>query len=294
MKLAQDRSRAGLLMVAGAAVAWSMSGLFTRSIHADVWTLLVWRGFAGAASIALWMLWRDRVAAMAAFRNFGAPAWTYAIVNAFGMVNFIAAFKYTSVADVLIIYALAPFLVAGVAWLWFGEKTTKATLVAAAVALLGVSITVGGAAGSGNLIGDVLALAMTLSVVAITVIARRYQAIPMMAAACMSSLLSGLVSLPFAAPLSLRGEEIVYAILFGVIAMGIALSLYSEGSRLAPASKASLVSILETPLSALWVWIAFAETPGMASIVGGTIVLLAVIGNVVWDAWRPTASSVAT
>lgn len=278
--------RTGLLMVAGAAIAWSTSGLFIRAIDADVWTLLVWRGFVGAASILVWMLLRDGVAGLSAFRTFRGQAWSYALTSTFGMVSFITAFKYTSVADVLVIYAIAPFVVAAAAWLWFGEKSTASTMLAAAVALTGVGITVAGATGGANWIGDLLALCMTVSVAAMTVIARRYQAIPMTAAACVSSLLSGLISLPFAAPLSLRGVEMMGAVLFGVIAMGIALSLYSEGARLAPASRVSLVSTLETPLSPLWVWLTFGEQPAVTSLIGGTIVMVAVIGDIAFGARR--------
>ena len=273
-------------MVAGAAVAWSTSGLFTRQIHTDVSTLLVWRGFSGAACIALLMLWRDGSAGMGDFRRLNGPALAYALASSISMITFIAAFTHTTVADVLIIYTLAPFLVAAAAWFWFGERTSTATLVAAGVALLGIAITVGGgsASGGGNMVGDILAFVMTLGVVVMTVVARKYQTIPMMAAACVSALLTGVAGLPFAAPLSLSGAEMVNASLFGIVALGIALSLYSEGAPMAPASKVSLVSMIETPLAVALVWLAFGDTPPLTSILGGAIVMAAVAGNVVCEA----------
>ena len=76
----------------------------------------------------------------------------------------------------------------------------------------------------------------------------------------------------------------VNASLFGIVALGIALSLYSEGAPMAPASKVSLVSMIETPLAVALVWLAFGETPPLTSILGGAIVMAAVAGNVVCEA----------
>ena len=285
----QDRSRAGLFMIAGAAIAWSTTGFFTRYINADVWTQLAWRGLVGAAVIAAWMLYTDGVRAFAAFRQMRGAAWTYALASTFAMFAFIAAFKYASVADVMIVYATSPFLTAAAAWFWFRERTTLATIGAALCALAGVAIMIAGAGTGSNLLGVFLGFCMTAAAALMILISRRHRAIPMMAAACLSSFLSGVISLPLATPFSLSGQEMLAAALFGVIGMGIALPLYSEGARLAPASKAALVSALETPLAPLWVWMAFNEVPRTETIIGGIVVLLAVIGNVLWDAAQPAS-----
>jgi hypothetical protein len=51
----------------------------------------------------------------------------------------------------------APFLMAGLGWLWLGVKETRTTLAASLVALFGVTIMVGGAVTDGHLFGDLLA-----------------------------------------------------------------------------------------------------------------------------------------
>lgn len=83
--------RIGLLLVAGAAMAWSTSGLFVRNIWADLMTLLFWRGiFSGAAVFALF-LYLERGRSLAILRAFGWPAFAVALLSAAGMITGIGA-----------------------------------------------------------------------------------------------------------------------------------------------------------------------------------------------------------
>ena len=70
-----------------------------------------------------------------------------------------------------------------------------------------------------------------------------------------------------------------YLMLFGASQTGLAFLLLTVGSRLIPATEAALISVLETPLAPVWVWAAFGEAPTAAAMVGGTIVLGAVVGH---------------
>jgi drug/metabolite transporter (DMT)-like permease len=69
--------------------------------------------------------------------------------------------------------------------------------------------------------------------------------------------------------------------LFGVSQTGLAFFLVTVGSRLIPATDSALISTLETPLAPVWVWLAFGEVPTGAAIIGGILVLGAVVGHIV-------------
>jgi drug/metabolite transporter (DMT)-like permease len=222
---------------------------------------------------------------MLAFPSMGGPGWSVAILETDAMISYLCALRLTAVADVMIVYATVPFVVAALAWLVTRERASRPTLVASAIATAGVAVTLGGAALAGNVWGNVLAFVMTLAYAAILVILRQHREVTMVAAVCVSMLLSTAVTWPLSAPTAVGSPELFYLFLFGG-QMGLGLLLLTIGSRLIPATENALIGTLDTPLSPLWVWLAVDEVPTTAALVGGTIVLGAVIGHIVAEGRR--------
>ena len=169
----------GVVLVALSAVAWSTAGIFTKGVEADVWTVLLWRALLAGGVMSVWLAWRRRKAALADWKRLGRAGWSAATVSSAATICFIAAFKNTAVANVVIIYAVAPFAAAAIAWVWMRETPGLATLAAAGLCLAGVIVMVGGSAGSPALIGDLLALGMTALMALMMVIMRRHPDRPM-------------------------------------------------------------------------------------------------------------------
>ena len=63
------------------------------------------------------------------------------------MISGIGSIYYTSVADAMVIYATVPFVTAGVAYVFIRERPSMTTLVASAVAFLGVLVMLSGECG---------------------------------------------------------------------------------------------------------------------------------------------------
>jgi len=105
--------------------------------------------------------------------------------------------------------------------------------------------------------------------------------VAMTSAACLSAVLAAAVALPVAAPTAVSASDLIYLMLFGVSQTGLAFFLFTVGSRLIPATENALISTLETALAPVWVWLAFGEVPTGAAIIGGTLVLGAVVGHIV-------------
>jgi drug/metabolite transporter (DMT)-like permease len=284
---AAARHRLGLVLVTGSAIAWSTAGLFTRLIHLDSATMLVWRGLFGALGILIFIVWRERGAAFESFRTMGRTSLSFVAISTIGMVAFITSFRLTTVAHVAIVYATVPFIAAGMAWLVLRERPQRSAVMAGFGALAGVVVMVG-LGSEGNARGDLLALVMTLAMAAMMVIARHGRGIAVMQAACLSCLLSALVSLPFAGHFWVDASELIALALFGLINSAIGIVLFSLGSRLLPAIETALIGSLDAPLAPIWVWLAFAETPRRATFIGGLIVFAAVFAHILASA-RPAA-----
>ena len=106
----------------------------------------------------------------------------------------------------------------------------------------------------------------------------------MVAAAAMSNLLGSLVSIPFARDIgAVTASDLMVFALFGFFQVGMGLTFFALGSRLLPSGQASLIATLETPLMPFWVWLAFDEVPSVRALIGGALVLGAVIADIVAD-----------
>ena len=278
MLQADRQHRRGVALIIAAAVAWSTAPFFTRLLQYDSWTILFWRGLFGGGFIALFLVLTQGAHGVRSLIAMKPNAWLVALLSTLGMVNFIPALQLTNVANVAIIIAAQPFAAASIAWLWLREAASPRTLLASFVALAGIVVIVSGAAGIADYRGIALACLMLLAISAMTVAIRRYRDSSMVAAAAMSNFLGSLVSIPFAQKIGAVSQaDLVVLAMFGLFQVGLGLTFFSVGSRYLPSGQASLIATLETPLMPFWVWLAFQEVPSIRALVGGALVMGAVI-----------------
>jgi drug/metabolite transporter (DMT)-like permease len=284
-----NRHAQGVLLILLSAVAYSSAGFFTRVIQLDAWTMLFWRGlFAGLLILGV-IVARERANTLAAIRAIGRPGFVAALCSTAATILFLNAFRRTSVADVVVIFAAAPFITAGLGWLWLGVKEPRKTLAASFVALIGVGVMVGGATTEGHLIGDLLAFGAPVCMAVMMLIIRRQQQTRMLPAACLSALLCPLVVWPFTSPFAIGGNDMLWLFLFGTTQFGLGLVFMTVGGRLVSATENALIGTLETPLAVAWVWLCFGETPSGTSLAGGIVVMAAVTAHV----WHGSRSKLA-
>jgi drug/metabolite transporter (DMT)-like permease len=281
---ADSQHRLGIALVVAAAVAWSTAAFFTRLLPFDSWTILFWRGLFGGGLIAAILVLTQGSTGLRDLVRMGRSGWLVACLSTLGMVCFIPALQLTSVSNVAIIIATGPFVAAAFAWIWLREAARWQTMLASVVALGGVAIIVGNIRASSDILGIALACLMTVAIAAMTVAVRWHKNTPMVASAAMSNLLGSIVSLPFAHGIaSVTAAELIILAMFGFFQVALGLSLFILGSRLLPSGQATLIGTLETPLMPFWIWLAFQEVPASRALVGGALVMGAVIADIVSD-----------
>ena len=269
-------TRTGVVLVAASALAWSLAPWFTRTIEADIWTVQFWRAVWAGLFILAYVHVRKVDGGLAGIARLGKPGWAAAVIGAASTMCFLAAFRHTVAANVVLMYATAPFVAAGLAWLMMREAPGRVTLLASVGALAGAAVMVGGSLGSVNLTGDILAMAMTVGMALMTVMGRKHRALPMVIAMAFASLLIVPVAWPLTDPLSLSARDFWLLILFGAV-QAVAITLLTEGTRLIPAAQVPLIGALEIPFAVFWIWLAFAEGPPLSTFAGGTVILAAVL-----------------
>jgi drug/metabolite transporter (DMT)-like permease len=270
----------GTALLAGSAVAYSSGGFYTRLIDVDAWTMLFWRGLFGGLFLAGVLVWRERRRAVAAASAIGRDGLLIALCSALATVCFLNALRLSTVADVLVIDATIPFVTAGLAWLMLGEREDRVTLAATVAAVAGVAVMMGAAGAGGRLSGNLLAFGMVVSMSLVLVLIRRHPGVSMLPAVCLSAFLCAAIVLPFARPLSVSAEALGLLALFGASQFGLGLLLLALGTPLVSATRGALIGVLQTPLGTLWVSLAFDETPGWITLVGGAIVVGAVVCDI--------------
>ncbi len=287
--MADKQRYLGWFIVALSAVAWSTAGFVNRLVDEDVWTILFWRGVFSGLAIAILTIVQYRGRTMPAYVTLGWPGLLLAFTCAIGMITFVGSLMLTTVADVYVIYATVPFVTAGVAWLILRERASASVLIASTAAIAGVAVTLSGAVFGGSLLGQFVAFLMTLSMALMTVILRWKRDVAMVPALGLSAWIAAFISVWFCDPLDISGFNLLMLALFGVTQSALGLTLFGMGSRMVPAAEATLLTALDVPLAPLWVWLAFNEVPSVATLIGGVIVLAAVVGHMLWEIRRSPA-----
>jgi drug/metabolite transporter (DMT)-like permease len=270
------RRRRGQIYVALAAVAWSTAGVLQRQLTLDTSTQVFGRAaFAGAALLG-YVAIVERGQVLRGFKSVGAAGIAVALCVAIASGCFIGALNHASVARVLFILAVAPVLAALLAWATLGEPISRRTALAMVLALSGVAVMLG-APGEASLTGDGLAFVAALAFSVMIVITRWRHDVSMAPAACLSQAILVAAFLPFATPGQISGDDLAWLAALGIGQIGLGFALLTVGARLIPAAQVGLITLLEVVLGPVWVWLALDERPGTLTLVGGTIVIAAIV-----------------
>ena len=272
---ARHVDRTGYLMVVWAAVFWSTGGFFVRLIPLDAWTLLGWRSLFGIIAILAFAMWQQGIGGLR-FRKLATwHGFTVILCAGIGMICFVVSNVLTSVANVAVLYATLPFMTASLAWVWIGERPSRRTMIASGAALVGVIVMAQEAIGGGHLLGDAIAIAMTLLTAILTVTVRRHRDTPILEGVIAGGVLAMVAGMLFGSPANVQALDLGLLALFGALTMGGGMALFTVGARRIPSAQAALLGAVETPLAPLWVWLAFAEVPPTATFIGGALILAA-------------------
>ncbi len=161
-----------------------------------------------------------------------------------------------------------------------------------AAALAGIGLMFVDGFVTGRWLGNVLALGVVASFVGMLVVIRRSKAIDMVPATCLGGAVAGIISVFMIDGFLISGQDLILCILLGSAQFGAGFILITMGTRLVRAAEVALLSLTETVLAPIWVWLFVHEVPSVFTLIGGAIVLTAVVGQAV-DGMRkqPVVSS---
>lgn len=302
---AAQHERLGATLVFLSALFWSFGGAIARFLTIESsWTIVFWRAlFAGLFLLGFLLIRDGPRETLKLYRNMGVPGLAVAFGFAVASTSFIIAIQFTTVANVVLIQAGVPLLAALMAWIVYRERIALSTWIAIAAVIFGVALMVmggpildrldimlgtdlfteaemptAGIDASRAWIGNLLALTIATVFAMVTVVTRRFQNVRQTPGASLGCFAAALVGLLMAPSIGVTTGELGILIVFGALNLGLGMALFVTGARMIPSAFAALLGTAETVLGPVWVAIVHHEIPGTETIIGGAIVLAALLG----------------
>jgi drug/metabolite transporter (DMT)-like permease len=207
------------------------------------------------------------------------PGWPGAIVAclyAASTVFFMLSVFNTTSANVAFILAFNPMFGALLSWLFLGEKPRRATFIAMAAMTSGVLIIVSDGLESGHIWGDLAAAASALSIAGALTYSRASRqdfGFTPIVAAVLPAIIGGLMVTKVGYAVS----DPWWIAFNGLFLTPFAFWALAIGPKFLSAAETGMFYLLETVLAPLWVWLVFSEEPSVATLVGGAIILVALV-----------------
>jgi drug/metabolite transporter (DMT)-like permease len=264
-----------------AELCWSTGGILVRSVTiTDAWEVVFWRALFMAAFIGVFLTVRHRRRAMAQVTAMGLPGVLAGVLLASASFLFILSVMHTTVANALVLMSTSPFVAAVFGRLFLGEQVPRCTYLAMVAGLAGIALMFADTLGSGALSGNLLACGVPVVFAANIILLRQMGATADMVP---TVLLAGLIALPVALPmgwpLTASWRDVGVLAVMGVFQLGLGCLLLTWAVPHLSAAEIGLLSLLETTLGPVWVWLGIGERPSDAALFGGVIVITALLAN---------------
>lgn len=276
--------RRGLVLVLIAGVFWSTVGLFVRLIEtATAWQILFYRSLGVAVAMLLIIALQNRRSILAVFRESGLTAVFGGLALVAAFCGSIFSYLNTSVANAVFIFASAPFLTALFSRLLLGERVRPGTWLAIFIAALGIGIMVAEGIALGELFGNLAALVSAAGFAFFSIALRRRRGANMFPAVCLGGSFTTVIA---AVMCLISGEGLAVSLADGTISVGLGavvicggMLLFTVGSKVVPAAELTLLAMTEVLLAPVWVWLLLDESASFYTLLGGAILLSAIVGN---------------
>ena len=269
--------RRGILQLVASGFFLSTAGIALRLVEqADGWQILFYRSFALSVTILLILVFQKGSRFFDEFRGLGWNDCLLAVFLGTGFVAYVFALLYNTVANALFIFSCAPFVAGFLGWILLGERVATRTWFAIGVTMAGLVVMVGSELAVSHYLGTLLALWIPIAYAASIIAVRSSKRDNMLVALCLAGVVAGGLSAMFVTDFALTSRDLIISLYLGVFQVGAGFTLVVLGARYVPAAQVGLLALVEPVLAPIWVWMGVGEVPSLATIVGGTIIFLAI------------------
>jgi drug/metabolite transporter (DMT)-like permease len=263
---------------------WSIAGIVTRNLDsAKSFEVTFWRSFWCMIALIVWFAWNERSSAWVHIRSSGRAGFISGVCWAVMFTCFMIALTLTSTANTLIVNSLSPLMTALLAWFVLKSPIPGRTWLAIGIAIVGMAIMFGSAleAKSGNAaLGMMIAFGVPVAAAVNLINMKKSGAkIDLAPAVLIGAVISCVVTLPLSMPFAASAKDIALLAVLGVFQLAIPCVLLIRAAKHLSPPETALLGMLEVIMGPLWTWLFASEIPTTATLIGGAIVIGALLLN---------------
>ena len=265
-----------LILTGGFCLSWG--GLILRTFEsASIWQILFYRSIFFLWVLIAFILLTYGKKTFRKIKEAGVPGLIGGLFLSTNFVAYMYSMMETTVANVVFIISTQTVFLPIVAYIFLKEKISPRGYVAIMLAMIGVTLMIGDSLGTGSLKGNLAALTIPINFSVLVLIIRKYPKVDMIPAIFYAGILSCLYGLLLLENFTISTKDIWLAFLLGVPQLAFGFIFITIGSRTTPAVMVGLLMLMESIFAPIWVWLFYNEIPPISVLVGGMIILSAVV-----------------
>ena len=270
----------GYILLLFGAFCLSWGGLIVRSFEdASVWQILLIRSVFFIIGLVLFLLSTYKKKTIKIIKDAGYPALVAGLVMSLSFVAYVYSMTITSVANVVFIISTQTMFLAIFGYLFLKEKVSLICFISIALAISGILIMVGDSISSGSLLGNLVALAIPINFSILVIIIRTNKNLDMVPAIFYSGVFSIVYGLILSESFIFSNHDIFMGFLLGIPQLAFGFICITIGSRTTASTTVGLLMLTETLFAPVWVWLFLNEIPPASVLIGGFVIILAIIVN---------------
>ena len=272
------RNIPGPILIFMGALSLSFGGLIVKSFDgATLWQILFWRSLFFSFTVLAFLIISYGKKTFSVFYDSGLPGFFGGIILSFGFCGYVFAMYNTTVANTNFIISLQILFLAIFGYFFLKEKISAITLSSIVLAISGVFLMVGNSLSPGELSGNLAAFTMPITFAILIMIVRKFPTVDMVPAQFVAGISSCLIGFLLSNKLMISSHDIFLGFLAGFFQVGFGFIFITIGARSTPSAMVGIIMLSESVLGPIWAFLFVSERPSTFGMIGGAIILFAVL-----------------
>ena len=268
----------GPLLIFFGALSLSFGGLIVKSFEgATLWQILFWRSLFFSLTVLTFLIITYKSKVLKSFYDSGLPGFIGGLILSIGFCGYVFAMYNTTVANTNFIISLQILFLAIFGFFFLKEKINLITLISLILAMSGVLIMVGNSLSPGELSGNLAAFTMPITFAVLIMIVRKFPSVDMVPAQFVAGISSCLIGLSLSPTILISPHDIFLGFLAGFFQIGFGFIFITIGARTTPSAMVGIIMLSESVLGPIWAFLFVSEIPSLYGLIGGAIILFAVL-----------------
>ena len=268
----------GPFLVFLGAVSLSFGGLIVKSFEGStLWQILFWRSVFFILVVSIFLFINYKKTVFSALYKSGLPGLIGGIILSVGFASYVFAMYETTVANANFIIQTQTLFLAIFGYIFLKEKISKLTLSCIAIAIFGILLMLGGSVSPGQMTGNIVAFIMPISFAILIIIVRKFPEVDMIPLQLVAGIFAAIIGLLLSPSIMVSSKDIFLGFLAGFFQVGFGFIFITIGARSTPSAFVGIIMLTEAVLGPLWAWMFVNENPPISVLIGGSIVIFAVL-----------------